>query len=180
MSILNRLRNGRPPEHDDDLASTETTSPDADGLPVPGYDRLDHRTIGERLHGLSQVELGAVETYERSHKGRPEVLNKLRYMRTVEPLPGYDTLDTAGVVDALAGADSARVKAIRNYERKFKRRKEVLDEAARVLPTSRENAHDAGVREAQSTLVREGITGRDKTADGLAAAHARDDERPDA
>ena len=59
----------------------------AAGVPIPGYDDLDGHGVGRRLAALSQVELAAVEVYERSHMERPEVLDRLRYMRCSEPLP---------------------------------------------------------------------------------------------
>ena len=102
-----------------------------------GYDRLGDKQIGARLSQLSQVELAALETYERAHANRPVVLDKLRYMRGSEPLPGYDALTTEQIAEALADADTETVKAVRDYERKFGHRQSVLHEAARVLPTAR-------------------------------------------
>jgi hypothetical protein len=46
------------------------------------------------------------------------VLDKLRYMRGGEPLPGYDALTTEEIAKALAGAEAETVKAVRDYERK--------------------------------------------------------------
>ena len=60
-----------------------------------------------------------METYERAHGNRPAVLEKLRYMRGTEPLPGYDALTPEQIAEALAGADAETVKAVRDYERKF-------------------------------------------------------------
>jgi hypothetical protein len=85
---------------------------------------------------LSQVELAAVETYERSHEDRPEVLAKLRYMLTNEPMPDYDTLSSEQIGEALADSDAKTVKAVRSYERKCGHRREVLDDVKRVLPTA--------------------------------------------
>ena len=36
-------------------------------LPIPGYDDLDGEEVGTRLSALSQVELAAVQIYERAH-----------------------------------------------------------------------------------------------------------------
>ena len=127
---------------------------DPDQLSIPGYDHLGHRAIGVKLKGLSQVELAAVESYERDHQARPEVLAKLRYMRTNEPLPDYDTLSPQQIAEALGPADSETVKAVRDYERKFARRKEVLDEAARVLPDAPASAKEDAAREAKAARVR--------------------------
>ena len=127
MKILNAIQNRS--------SSADTSA--ADELPTPGYDDLGHRDIGLLMPELSQVELAAVETYERSHENRPEVLAKLRYMLTKEPLPDYDTLSAEQIGEGLADADSKTVKAVRSYERKFAHRREVLDEAQRVLPRSK-------------------------------------------
>lgn len=132
MKILDAIRNRISSAETQDSAETS----DADGLPTPGYDGLDHREVGLLMPELSQVELVAVETYERSHEDRPEVLAKLRYMLTSEPMPDYDTLSPEQITEGLADADSKTVKAVRSYERKFGHRQQVLDEAKRVLPTS--------------------------------------------
>lgn len=92
--------------------------------------------VALKMPELSQVELAAVETYERSHEDRPGVLAKLRYMLSSGPLPDYDTLSREQIGEALADTDAKTVKAVRSYERKFGDRHEVLDKARRVLPTS--------------------------------------------
>ena len=157
MKLLEHLRKRSPREEVGDPGSPEAGSADEHQLPIPGYDRLDHKKIGVQLAQLSQVELAAVETYERSHEERPEVLHKLRYMRGSEPLPGYDALSPEEIAEALAGADAATVKAVRDYERKFARRRQVLAEAARVLPTSPANAAEAQAQEEKVARVREGF-----------------------
>jgi predicted ArsR family transcriptional regulator len=168
MKILQRLRNRSPRGDAGDPGSAEASSRDADQLPIPGYDRLKDKEVTEHLSQLSQVELAAVETYERSHRGRPAVLDKLRYMRTSEPLPGYDALSPEQIVKALAGADAETVKAVRDYERKFGRRQQVLAEAARVLPAAPPSAGEDRARKEQEARVREGFAGQGKTARGLA------------
>jgi hypothetical protein len=168
MKILERLRNRSPRGDAGDPGTAEASSTDADRLPISGYDRLDDKQVGAQLAQLSQVELAAVETYERSHKNRPEVLDKLRYMRTSEPLPGYDALSPEQIAKALAGADAETVKAVRDYERKFAHRKQVLDEAARVLPTSQASAGEDRAQDEKDARVREGLAGRQATAGGLA------------
>jgi hypothetical protein len=148
MSILDAIRNRR------GTTEADVGSSDSDELPIPGYDRLDHRAVGLKLPELSQAELAAVEAYERSHKSRQEVLAKLRYMRTSEPLPDYDTLSPGQIAEALTSADAETVKAVRDYERKFGHRKEVLDEAARVLPDSPASAKEDRAREEKAARVR--------------------------
>ncbi|HLM25975.1 MAG TPA: hypothetical protein VK304_03305 [Thermoleophilaceae bacterium] len=161
MKILDALRKRRshaeaPPE--------DTTAPDSAGPPLPGYDKLDHREIGARLHELSQAELEAVESYERSHSNRREVLDELRYMHTPEPLPGYDTLSPEQIVEGLTGANAETVKAVRDYERKFKHRQQVMKEAARVLPTAPPSVGEDRARQETEARVQEGVAQRDESA----------------
>ncbi|MDQ4129746.1 MAG: ferritin-like domain-containing protein [Actinomycetota bacterium] len=54
-------------------------------LPIPNYDSRTAADIVSRLNGLSQVELGQVDAYERKNRGRKTVLNKIRTLRTEEP-----------------------------------------------------------------------------------------------
>jgi hypothetical protein len=159
MKILEALRKRRAgaPDLGPDA---EPSSADDHGLPIPGYDRLRDKEIAERLSQLSQVELTSVEAYERAHEGRPVVLDKLRYMRGGEPMPGYDALESEQVVTALAGADARTVKAVRDYERKFRGRKSILVETARVLPTSAANAGEERAHEQKAALLREGYADR--------------------
>ena len=60
------------------------------------------------------------------------MLDKLRYMRQREPLPGYDALSVEEIVSALEEADLATISKVRGYERKFANRPDVLEEVARV------------------------------------------------
>ena len=100
--------------------------------PFAGYDRLDDREVIDGLSDHSQVELEAVESYERSHRDRRRVLDKLRYMRGREPLPGYDALSVEEIAAALEEADPATIKRVRGYERKFADRRDVLDAVVHV------------------------------------------------
>ena len=114
-------------------ASDSRPGPGAEaGLPFAGYDRLDARRVMDALRDHSQIELAAVEGYERSHKDREPVLDKLRWMRGPEPIPGYDALSTEEVVTALGEADVTTIKKVRSYERKFANRRNVLEEVVRV------------------------------------------------
>jgi hypothetical protein len=101
-------------------------------LPFAGYDRLDAKQVVEALSDHSQLELEAVDCYERSHQNRRAVLDKLRYMRQREPLPGYDGLSVEEIVSALQEADLATIDKVRGYERKFAHRPDVLEEVVRV------------------------------------------------
>jgi len=137
--------------------------PESD-VPIPGYEQLSDREVGDRLSDLSQVELAGVETYERAHENRPAVLNRLRYMRDTEPLPGYDPMTPEQIAEALAGADAETVRAVRDYERKFQHRHSVLAEAARVLPSSRPSAREERAQDEKAALLREGYADRARTA----------------
>ena len=141
-----------------------TRSTDEHPVPISGYDQLEDKEVGERLSQLSQVELVTVEAYERAHENRPAVLDKLRYMRGREPMPGYDALTTEQIAEALANADAETVRAVRDYERKFRHRQSVLNEAARVLPTAPASAREDRAREEKAALLREGYADRERTA----------------
>jgi hypothetical protein len=156
MNILKRIRN-RSPARTGDVGSAHAGPADEHRLPIARYDQLDDKQVKLQLSRLSQLELAAVETYERSHRDRPVVLDKLRYMRGSEPLPGYDALSPDEIADALAGADGETVKAVRDYERKFGHRLQVLEQATRLLPTSRASAGEHRAREDKAALVQAGI-----------------------
>ena len=160
VKLLDALRSRRQP----DTADRPATASDGAECPIRNYDKLDARQVGSRLDGLSQVELEAVEDYERSHADRPQVLDKLRYMRMDEPLPDYDTLSPEQIAEALDGADAETVKGVRDYERKFGHRPEVMDEAARLLATAKSSPEETLAREAREARVRDGYASRAKTA----------------
>jgi hypothetical protein len=164
MKILDALRKRR---SRGDAPGEEASAPDAVELPFPGYDKLDDKELGARLPELSQVELAAVETYERAHQNRPEVLEKLHYMHTIEPLPGYDALSPDEIAEALAGADAETVRAVRDYERKFGHRPQVMEAAARVLPTAKASAGEDRAVEEKAGRVRAGFADLDKAARDL-------------
>jgi hypothetical protein len=96
------------------------------------YDGMDETKVNRKLREHSQEELEAIEQHERSHRNRPVILNKLRYLRGREPLPGYDTMTVEQVSGALQGADTDTIRAVREYERKFRRRDAVLSELDEV------------------------------------------------
>lgn len=125
-----------------DVGSDEATS-DTE-LAIDGYDRLDARKVVAQLPQHSQAELATIETHERSHKDRAAVLNKLGYLLGDEPLPGYDTLDPEQIATALDGADLDTAKRVREYERKFKRRSQVIDTVMRA--TRQSNATSISTR----------------------------------
>ena len=52
-------------------------APSADELAIPGYDSLSASQVVQRLAGLSGQELVAVAAYERAHRGRRTILNRI-------------------------------------------------------------------------------------------------------
>jgi hypothetical protein len=157
MKLLDRLRNRSPRGEAGDPGSAAASSADEQRLPIARFDQLDRKQVIPQLSRLSQVELAAVEAHERSHRNRPVVLNRLRWLRGSEPLPGYDALDPDEITRALADADAATVKAVRSYERHHRDRREVRAEAARVLPTAPASAAEDRAREDKAALVQAGI-----------------------
>jgi hypothetical protein len=157
MKILERLRNRSPHGEPGGLGSAEASPADEQRLPIARYDQLDGKQVFPQLSQLSQLELAAIETHERSHRERPVVLNRLRWLRGSEPLPGYDALDSDEIVRALADADAATVKAVRSYERHHRDRRDVRAEVARVMPTAQASAAQDRAREQKAALVQAGI-----------------------
>jgi hypothetical protein len=99
-------------------------------FPIARYDRLSAKRVNDRLPKRSQVELAAIETYERSHKDRTIVLRRLRYLRGPEPFEGYDALEDEDITAALDDADAETLDRVRDYERKLRRRTLVLEAVA--------------------------------------------------
>jgi hypothetical protein len=119
-----------------DVAETTRTDdgPDDGGqLPITGYDRIKDKDLIAQLSEHSQAELAAIETYEKSHKKRLAVFDKLRYLRGPEPLQDYDTLSAEQILTELEGADTGTLQRTRLYERKFQRRPDVLEQVAATL-----------------------------------------------
>jgi hypothetical protein len=109
------------------------TGSDDSQLPLPGYDRIKGKDLIAELSKHSQAELAAIETYERSHKERLAVFDKLRYLRGPEPLQDYDALSVEQILAGLEGADMGTLQRTRLYERKFQRRPDVLENVAATL-----------------------------------------------
>lgn len=159
MKMLERIRDRLRRREASDPGSGEAGSGDAK-LPIARYDQLDGKQVFLQLSHLSQVELAAVEAYERSHLDRPVVLNRLRWLRVSEPLPGYDELESDEIVRVLADAEAHTVKAVRSYERHHQDRRDVRVEVARVIPTARASAGEDRARGEKAALVQEGIRSR--------------------
>jgi len=102
-------------------------------LPIPGYDRIKEKDLIAELSEHSQVELAAIDTYERSHEERHPVFNKLRYLRGQEPIQDYDALGVKEILTGLEGADMETLQRTRVYERKFQRRPDLLEGVAAAI-----------------------------------------------
>ena len=134
---VQRLTGRGPTADQTDSTPGAEESTAAAGPPFEGYDKLDSREVTDALSDHSQVELEAVESYERSNQNREAVLDKLRYMRSSEPVPGYDALSVEQIVELLEGADLKTIKAVRAYERKFADRRDVNDAVSRTFEARR-------------------------------------------
>lgn len=65
-----------------ELAETAlVTAPEADDLPIPGYDSLSASQVVQRLPGLSPAELEAVRAYEQAGRARKTVLLRVAQLR---------------------------------------------------------------------------------------------------
>jgi hypothetical protein len=164
MRISERLRNGLRPAPAAGTTPSEGPA-SAEALPIGGYDGLHEKQVIAQFRQLSQVELAEIEEYERSHRNRHVVLAKLRYMRSPEPAAGYDALEPAEVVRLLDGADAAKVRAIRDYEGKFRGRRAVMTATAQALPKAAANLDEQHRRDEKALRTRTGIQERtDRTA----------------
>ena len=136
-------------------------------LPFAGYDRLNVRELRRELSDHTQIELEAVESYERSHKDREAVLDKLHYLRGSEPCPGYDAMSVEEIVAALEKADLATIKRVRDYERKFTNRRQVVEEVVRVHRERRATEPAIAAPAYQPASARSGASrGRARKASG--------------
>lgn len=130
MNLFKAFRNSSRPEVAD--IDAPTPSP-ADADLTKRFDGLSERDAVVELGQLDQAGLGAVETFERSHRARPAVLNKLRYLRQPEPIPGYDRLEPDAIAEALDEADMSTIRLVREYERKMQGRPSVLKAVSLAL-----------------------------------------------
>jgi predicted ester cyclase len=129
-NLIDRITRRR--DEDDEPASADE--------PFSGYDRADEMELVRELHLHSQAELERIEAYERSHKSRTRVLNKLHYLRQSEPIPGYDDLSVEEIAAAVEDADLATIKNVRAYERKFHNRP-IVQEAVEAARRRHEDEH---------------------------------------
>lgn len=102
-------------------------------LPIQDYDSKNASDIVSELSGLSQVDLGKVDAYERRHQNRTTVLGRIDPLRGDEPWPGYDELTVDDITSALAadGDHAADADKVLEYERRHKSRTGVIEAAER-------------------------------------------------
>ncbi len=105
-------------------------------LAIENYDELNVGEIDERLPKLSQIELAKIDAFERKHKDRTTVLNRIGALQRTEPWPGYDELTVGEIEAVLAQSDDESLQGnVRDYERAHKNRVGVLD-AVDTAPVS--------------------------------------------
>lgn len=163
MRIRDFLRNSDARETPDP-APADPSAPHDGEVPIPGYDKLDPAQLRLMLSQASQAQLAMIKTYELAHEARPVVLNRLHWLQESEPVPGYDALESEAAVAMLADADTGRLKAVREYERRHQNRGDVRRAIAHGLPTASVSPGETDAREQQQTLVEEGFASRAKTA----------------
>jgi ferritin-like metal-binding protein YciE len=105
-------------------------------LPIARYGSLNADEITDRLAGLSQVDLGKVDAYERKTQNRSTVLDRVQALRGDEPWSGYDEQSVSDVTTALADADDERRRRVLDYERRHKNRAGVIRAAEREPATA--------------------------------------------
>ncbi len=107
-----------------------------DDLPIADYDSLNAGEIVERLPRLSQVELAQVDAYERRHGNRKTILSKIDSLQGDAPWAGYDEQTAEEIESRVRDADDDEARKVREYERRHKARKIVLEAAERAVATS--------------------------------------------
>src|SRR3954451_7065819 len=154
MNLFKALRSGARREVAD-IDAPALSAADADL--TQRFDRLSDRDAVNELGQLDQAGLGAVETFERSHRDRPAVLNKLRYLRQPEPLQDYDRLEPDAIAEALVEADMPTIKLVREYERKMQGRPGVLKAVSLALHQGAERQAAPTVDVGQPLVVGNGL-----------------------
>jgi ferritin-like metal-binding protein YciE len=102
-----------------------------DDLAISGYDGLTVTEIVGRLDGLSQIDLGKVDAYERKNQNRTGITERIARLRGDEPWPGYDELTVPEIKAVLDEGDDERGERVRVYERDHKNRSSVMRAAGK-------------------------------------------------
>ena len=97
------------------------------------YDDLEAEQVLEHLGGLSQEALLKLGDYERAHRGRDEVLDRIAALTGDEPWPGYDEQTVPALQASFDDASRERLNTVITYERAHKNRADVLQTATHRL-----------------------------------------------
>jgi len=98
-------------------------------LPIQRYGSLSTEEIVRELSGLSEADLGKVDSYERKNKNRPGILSRIRVLRGEEPWSGYDERTVSEIEAVLNEGDYQGAQDVLVYERAHKNRPEVIQSA---------------------------------------------------
>ena len=96
-------------------------------LPIKGYAKLTAAEIVAEAKGLTQTELAKVYKFERANENRSTVLEAVEARFVELPIPTYDALTAAEIVDRLEGLSPEELKVVRRYENDTKARSTILD-----------------------------------------------------
>ena len=102
-------------------------------LPLIGYDALVAEEIVARLKGLTQSELAQIYKYEKAHDDRTTVLEAVEARLIDLPLPTYDSLRVAAILDAVNGLTRKELYTIHEYERTTRRRLPIIEKIETLL-----------------------------------------------
>jgi hypothetical protein len=102
-------------------------------LPIADYDALNVAKVTARLAELSQAELRTVAAYERRHRKRTTVLERIASLQEDEPWAGYDALTATQVLERLREADEDTRARVRDYEGRHRQRETVLSATRREV-----------------------------------------------
>ena len=102
-------------------------------LPIVGYDALLAEEVMVRLKGLTQSELAQVYKYERAKDARTTVLDAIEGRLIDLPLPTYDSLRVAAILDAVNGLTRKELYTIHEYERSTRNRLPILEKIDNLL-----------------------------------------------
>ena len=107
-----------------------------EAVPIARYGSLTAADVIARLPSLSQRELAEVERYEKRHESRRTVLSRIESLREKEPWRGYDDEKVEEIRKKLAKADDERATRVRDYERRHRDRKGVMEAARRAVASA--------------------------------------------
>ena len=102
-------------------------------MPIKDYDDRTAEEIVRKLKGFSQHELRKIAAYERKHKNRETITDKITKLTADEPWAGYDEQNVEVIEKALRDATKETAQSVRAYERGHKDREGVLEAAERRI-----------------------------------------------